>query len=337
MTWSHKSRNHKSKAAAATRAPRAPRAAAATPVLKSRPEPTAAAASPATPAASPPDRRARALLLVLVAVGSVQFGAALARTLFDDAGAAGTVFLRSAFAAIVLAALWRPSLRGRDRVEWRLAIAFGLSLAVMNLCFYEAVDRIPLGLAVTFEFVGPLGIAIAGSRGRLDLLWVAFAAAGILLIASPGSTGLNATGVMFALLAGAAWAAYIPLSARTGRAFPGGAGLTIAMCISALLLLPVGVADAGGDLLGGEVLLVGAAVAMLSSAIPYSAEFEALRLIPEHVFGVLLSLEPAVAALAGYLVLDQSIGARDLVGVALVMTATAGAVAGSRAPAPLPA
>ena len=269
-----------------------------------------------------------------IAIGSVQFGAALAATLFDDVGAGGTVFLRVAFAAAVLALLWRPSLRGHTRADWRLAVAFGLSLAIMNLSFYASIDRIPLGLAVTFEFVGPLGVALAGSRRRLDLLWVAFAAGGIVLIATPGAGGLDGLGVLYALVAGGAWAAYILLSARTGRAFPGGSGLTIAMCVAAAVLVPVGIADGGTGLLDGEVLLVGAAVAMLSSAIPYSAEFEALRLIPEHVFGVLLSVEPAVAALAGYLVLDQSLGGSELGGIGLVVVATAGAVAGTRAPPP---
>jgi inner membrane transporter RhtA len=276
----------------------------------------------------------RALFLVALAVGSVQFGAALARTLFDDIGPAGTVLVRIAIAAVVLMLLWRPAVRGHSRDQWRLVVAFGVSLAVMNLCFYEALDRIPLGLAVTFEFVGPLGVALAGSRRALDLAWVALAGGGILLIASPGTSDLDGLGVLYALLAGAAWAAYILLSARTGRAFPGGSGLALAMCVGAVLLVPAGIADAGDELLDVEVLLIGAAVAMLSSAIPYSAELEALRLMPEHVFGVLLSLEPAVAALAGYLVLDQELGARELVGIAFVMAATAGAVAGTRAPIP---
>jgi inner membrane transporter RhtA len=276
----------------------------------------------------------RALVFVAVAVGSVQFGAALARTLFDEAGPAGTVLVRVSVAAIVLALVWRPAFRGHARDEWRLVVAFGASLAVMNFFFYEALDRIPLGLAVTFEFVGPLGVAIAGSRRALDLLWVGFAAAGILLIASPGSSDLDALGVLFALIAGASWAAYILLSARTGRVFPGGTGLALAMCVAAALLVPVGVAEAGDALLDPDVLLIGAGVAILSSVIPYSAEFEALRLMPEHVFGVLLSLEPAVAALAGYFVLDQDLGARELAGIACVMAATAGAVAGTRAPVP---
>src|SRR5215211_4390971 len=246
----------------------------------------------------------RALLLVFAAVGSVQFGAALARTLFDDAGPAGTVFLRVVFAAIALAVLWRPPVRGHSRDDWRLIVGFGLSLAAMNLCFYEAIDRIPLGLAVTFEFVGPLGVAVAGSRRPIDLFWVACAAAGILLISAPGTSGLDPLGIVFA------------------------------MCVAAVLLIPFGIPVGGDALLDPTVIALGAAVAMLSSAIPYSAEFEALRLLPEHVFGVLLSLEPAVASLAGFLVLDQDLGARQLAGIALGTVAVAGAVASTRAPAP---
>jgi inner membrane transporter RhtA len=276
----------------------------------------------------------RALLLVFTGVTSTQLGAALARTLFDDAGPAGTVFLRVSFAAIMLALLWRPDLHGHTREDWRLVAAFGLALAAMNLCFYEAIDRIPLGLAVTFEFIGPLGVAVAGSRRAVDLFWVACAAGGILLISAPGSSDLDAVGILFALIAGGCWAAYILLSARTGRAFPGGSGLALAMCIAAVLLVPVGIPAAGDALLDGELLLLGAGVALLSSAIPYSAELEALRLLPEHIFGVLLSIEPAVAALAGWLVLDQALGARELGGVALVTAAVAGAVAGTRGPAP---
>ena len=276
----------------------------------------------------------RALLLVFVAVTSVQFGAALARTIFDDAGAAGTVFLRALFAGIVLMLLWRPSLRGHSREDWRLLIAFGVSLAAMNFFFYESIARIPLGLAVTFEFVGPLGVAIAGSRRPRDFLWIVLAAGGILLIAAPGTSDLDGLGILYALIAGGWWAAYILLSARTGRAFPRGSGLAMAMAIAAILLAPVGIGSAGSSLLDAEVLLVAFGVAMLSSAIPYSAEFEALRLMPESVFGVLLSLEPAVATLAGFLVLDQSLGARELIGIACVTAAVAGAVAGTRAPPP---
>jgi inner membrane transporter RhtA len=264
--------------------------------------------------------------LVLLAVGSVQFGAALAKTLFDEAGAGGTVFLRVLLAAVVLAAIWRPRLSGRRAADLWLVAAFGLTLAGMNLAFYAALDRIPLGVAVTFEFVGPLGVAVAGSRRRLDLLWVVLAAVGILLLADFGDFGgLDSAGVALALLAGAFWAAYILLSARTGKAFPGGSGLALAMIVASALLAPVGIADAGGALLDPLVLALGLAVAMLSSAIPYSLELEALRRLPAGVFGVLMSLEPAVAALAGYVVLGETLGVREVAAIGFVVVASAGA------------
>jgi inner membrane transporter RhtA len=263
--------------------------------------------------------------LVLAAISSVQFGAALAKTLFDEIGAGGTVFLRVVFAAVILAAVWRPHVADARRGELWLAAAFGLVLGGMNLAFYSALDRIPLGVATTFEFVGPLGVAVAASRRPLDLLWVALAAAGILLLSDFGDDGLDGLGVGLALLAGGFWAAYILLSARVGRAFPGGSGLALAMIVASVLLLPVGVADAGGDLLLPGVLATAAGVAILSSAIPYSLELEALRRMPAGVFGVLMSLEPAVAALAGFVVLGEDLAARELVAILLVVAASAGA------------
>jgi len=272
-------------------------------------------------------------VLVVAAVSSVQFGAALAKSLFDEVGPGGTVFLRVLFAAVVLVAVWRPAVGGRSRLDWRLIAAFGLSLAAMNLAFYEALERIPLGIAVTFEFVGPLGVAVASSRRAQDLLWVALAAGGILLLSDFGDFGsLEVAGVALALLAGCFWAAYILLSARTGRAFPGGAGLALAMVAASVLLLPVGIADAGGALLEPGVLGMGAGVAMLSSAIPYSLELEALRKLPEGVFGVLMSLDPAVAALAGYVVLGEILGAGELAAIGLVVVASAGAARSAPAP-----
>jgi inner membrane transporter RhtA len=256
----------------------------------------------------------------------VQFGAALAKTLFDDLGPGGTAFLRVAFAAVMLVALWRPQLRDRPPRELLLAAGFGLSLAGMNLSFYEALDRIPLGVAVTFEFVGPLGVAVAASRRPLDVLWAALAAAGILLLSDFGDfSGLDSAGVGLALLAGAFWAAYILLSARTGRVFPGGTGLALAMIVASVVLVPVGVADGGDALLQPHLLALGAAVALLSSAIPYSFELEALRGLSEGVFGVLMSIEPAMATLAGFVVLGQDLGARDLFAIVLVVAASAGA------------
>jgi inner membrane transporter RhtA len=209
-----------------------------------------------------------AMVLVLGAISSVQFGAALAKTLFDEIGAGGTVFVRVLFAALVLALIWRPRVAGLGRREGLLAVLFGLTLAGMNLAFYSALDRIPLGITVTLEFVGPLGVAVAGSRGALDLLWVGLAAAGILLLSDFGTTDLDGLGVALALFAGCLWAAYILLSARVGQVFPGGSGLALAMVVAAVLLCPVGVADAGADLFVPWILAAGAAVAILSSVIP---------------------------------------------------------------------
>jgi inner membrane transporter RhtA len=265
-------------------------------------------------------------LLVLAAVTSVQFGAALAKTLFDELGASGTVFVRTLFAALVLALIWRPRVAGHDRREIALAVVFGLVLAGMNLCFYGALDRIPLGIAVTLEFVGPLGVAVFGSRRPLDLLWVGLAAAGILLLSNPGGAGgLDGLGVALALTAGALWAAYILLSARVGRVFPGGAGLALAMLVATVPLAPVGIAAGGADLLVPWILLAGAAVGVLSSAIPYALELEALRRLPVGVFGVLMSLEPAVGALAGFVVLGEELATREVAAILLVVAASAGA------------
>jgi inner membrane transporter RhtA len=261
---------------------------------------------------------ARGVALVVAAVTSLQFGAGFAVTLFDELGPGGAVFLRQAFAAVVLLALWRP----RFRRNLPLAAAFGIALGLMNLCIYEAMDRIPLGVAVTIEFWGPLAVAVALSRRPLDLLWVVLAGSGILLLADPGGGSLDAAGVAFALAAGGLWALYILLSARVGAVFPGGSGLAIAMVFAALVTLPVGVS---GELLRPELLAAGAAVALASSVIPYSLELEALRRLPANVFGVLMSLEPAVAALAGLVILGQALGAVEWVAIALVVVASAGA------------
>jgi inner membrane transporter RhtA len=271
-------------------------------------------------------------LLVLGAAMSVQFGAAFAKTLFDEVGPGGAVFLRVLFAAVLLAAMWRPALRGRSGADWRLLVAFGLALVAMNLSFYEALARIPLGIAVTIEFVGPLGVAVVGSRRPLDLVWVALAAAGILLLSDFGSGELDTLGVALALLAGCFWAAYIVLAARVGRAHPGGHGLALAMAAGALMLAPVGVADGGGDLLAPGVLAVALAAAIMSSAIPYSLEMEALRRMPQGVFGVLMSLDPAMAVLAGFIVLGEDLAVRELIAIVLVVAASAGAARGASVP-----
>ncbi len=264
------------------------------------------------------------VFLVLAAIASVQFGAALAATLFSEVGPGGAVFLRVAIAAALLAALWRPSVRGRARADLALAAAFGVVLGAMNLLFYLAIDRLALGIAVVFEFVGPLGVAVATSRRRLDLVWVAIAGAGIALLSAGDLGRLDGLGVVFALGAGGCWAAYILLASRLGDAFPGGHGLALALVVAAVLLVPVGLVSGGAELLDPSVLGIGAAVALLSTAIPYSLELEALRRMRTAVFGVLMSLEPAVAAMAGLAVLDQRLAATELAAVALVVAASAG-------------
>jgi inner membrane transporter RhtA len=268
-------------------------------------------------------------VLVVGAVASVQFGAAFAKSIFDEVGPGGAVFLRMMFAATVLMLIWRPRLSGHGRRDVVLILLFGASLAGMNATFYAALDRIPLGIAVTFEFVGPLGVALFGSRRRLDLVWVALAAAGILLLSDFGTTDLDGLGVALALIAGAFWAAYILLSARVGQAFPGGGGLALAMLVAVVPLAPLGIADGGADLLVVWVLAVGFAVAMLSSAIPYTLELEALRRLPAGVFGVLMSLEPAMAATAGFIALGEDLAAREVVAILLVVAASAGAARGA--------
>ena len=268
-------------------------------------------------------RRPAAVGMVLAAAGSLQVGAAFAITLFDELGPGGAAFLRLAFAAVVLCAIWRPSLDG----DLRLAAAFGVALGLMNWSIYESIARIPLGVAVTIEFAGPLAVAVLGSRRPLDGVWVVLAAAGIVLLADPSGGSIDGLGVLFALTAAACWMAYIHLSQRTGRAYAGGHGLALAMVVGALVVAPAGLVQ-GGDALARPGLL-GAAlvVALASSVLPYSLELEALRRLPAPVFGVLMSLEPAVAALAGFVVLGQDLGAREVGAIAMVVVASAGAAA----------
>jgi len=266
-------------------------------------------------------KRSAAVGLVLAAAVSPQLGAALAVTLFDELGPAGTAFLRLVFAAIVLCAIWRPRLSG----DLRLAGAFGVALGLMNLSFYEAIDRIPLGVAVTIEFAGPLLVAVIGWRRPLDVVWVALAAVGIVLLVDPGGGSVNAAGVGFALTAGACWMSYVYLSKRTGAAFSGGSGLALAMAVGALIVLPAGVIPAAGALAEPHVLGSALVVALASSVLPYSLELVALRRLPEAVFGVLMSLDPAVAALVGLVVLGQKLGARELLAIATVVIASVGA------------
>jgi inner membrane transporter RhtA len=261
--------------------------------------------------------------LVLGGILSVQVGAAVAKELFSVAGAAGTVALRLALSAVVLLLIWRPSVR----VGWRalpVVLCYGAVLGAMNLLFYEALVRIPLGVAVTIEFLGPLAVAMLGSRRWMDALWAVLAGAGVLLLTKVAGE-ISAAGVAFALGAGACWAAYILLGAKLGERTSGGSGLAVAMTVSALLIVPIGVAEAGATLLEPRVLVAGMAIAVLSSVIPYSLELEALRKIPPSVFGVLMSLEPAVAALVGLALLGEYLQPVQWLAVCCVVAASMGA------------
>jgi inner membrane transporter RhtA len=257
-------------------------------------------------------------------VTSIQFGAALAATLFDDLGPAGTSVLRLGFAAIILMALFRPRIRDRAPQALRLVALFGVTLGAMNLFFYEALDRVPLGVAVTIEFAGPLGVAVATSRRRLDLFWAALAAIGIVLLSDPFGAAIDTVGLLLISAAALCWAAYILIAQRATAVFQGSQGLALAMVVAALVPLVPGIAEAGTTLLEPQWLALGACVALASSVIPYSLETEALRRLPANVFGVLMSLEPAVAALAGFLVLGQSLAARQIVAIGFVVAASAG-------------
>ncbi len=275
-------------------------------------------------------------LLVLVSIGSVQFGAAWATTIFHRVGPSGACLLRLASASVVLLVLTRPRWRLLSRRQWLTSGALGLVLAGMNLTFYHAISHIPLGTAVTIEFIGPLLVALAGSRRVLDLLWAVLATVGIVALCHGITQGGDATGLIFAAIAGLLWACYILLQAQLGRAFSDSSGLAMAMTVAALAVLPLGVGAGSVKLLVPVTLGIGVAVGMLSSAIPYSLELRALRRLSTTTFGVLMSLEPAVAALSGAIVLGQSISVRDALGIALVSVASLGSSLMSRAaPEPL--
>ncbi|HVX53138.1 EamA family transporter [Nocardioides sp.] len=265
-----------------------------------------------------------AVLLVLTGIVSVQFGAGVAKSLFDDADPTTIAWLRLCVSALVMLAWTRPRLRGRSRRDWQLAIGFGAALGLMNWSIYQSFARIPLGMAVMVEFAGPLTLAVVGSRRARDLLWVLLAGIGVLLLGlEPGS--LTLAGVGFALLAGAAWAAYILLSRGTGARWPGLDGLAIASTVAALLLTPLTLGRYGDQLGQPRVLALGAVVGVLSSVIPYSCELVALRTLRPAVFGILMSLEPGVAALAGLAVLGETLGVLQWVALLCVVAASVGA------------
>ncbi|WP_240917046.1 EamA family transporter [Nocardioides sp. HDW12B] len=296
---------------------------------------TAADTSGRTARRRTPNRRSfgsRPVWLVLAGIASVQLGAAFSKQLFTLLEPTAVVWLRLVASSIILLAIARPRLRGRSRVDWRTVLLFGLVLGTMNWAIYQSFARMPLGLAVTIEFLGPLTVALVGSRKKLDLAWVGLAALGVALLGFGGG-GVTVGGVVFALLAGAAWGLYIPLSAAVGRGWDGLSGLAVASLVGTVALAPFAIAIGGADLLGTRVLVVGALVGLLSSVIPYSFEMAALRTMPPRVFGILMSLEPAAAAMAGLLVLSEQLGVREWVAVVCVVVASAGVTRSATPPA----
>ena len=262
--------------------------------------------------------------LILIAVITTQFGSAFAKSLFPQVGPAGMVLLRVGLAAITLLLLWRPRWTAETQRHLPVLVGFGLALSVMNFSFYLAIERLPIGIAVALEFLGPLGLAVITSRQWIDMVWASLAGIGVVLLAPWGGFEVNPWGIVFALIAAGGWASYIVMSAKTGRALPGGQGLAWAMAIGALLLFPIGVTTTGMTLLNPTILGLGLGVALLASVIPYSFELEALRSLPVYVVGILLSLEPVVAATAGWLVLGEVLTIRAMIAIVLVAIAAAG-------------
>jgi inner membrane transporter RhtA len=265
---------------------------------------------------------------VLAGIVSVQGGAAIAKGLFPALGATGTAGMRIAFAALILLAVFRPALTRLNAAQWRLVVPYGVCLGLMNTVLYGALARIPLGLAVTIEFVGPLGVAVFASRRALDLLWVLMAGAGIALIApwhrGTEPTSVDPLGVLFALLAGSCWAAYIVIGARLSRRLAGGAAVTAGMFVATLTILPMALAGGGLAHLTPGLALGAAGVALLSSALPYALEMTALRALPTRIFSILMSLEPAVAALCGLAFLGERLAGAQWFAIALVIVASLG-------------
>jgi inner membrane transporter RhtA len=267
----------------------------------------------------------------VIGIVSVQVGAAVAKGLFDEISPTSMVWLRLVTSALVLAAIARPQLRGRSRHDWLAVLGFGVSLGVMNWAIYQSFARIPLGIAVTIEFVGPLTLAVLGSRRARDLVWVLLAGLGVTLLGFERSD-LDPVGVGFALLAGAAWAAYILMSASTGRRWPGLDGLAVASVVATALLAVPAALSGGTSLLEPRVLALGALVGLLSSVIPYSCELVALRSLRPAVFGILMSLEPAAAALAAIVVLRELLAPLQWLAIGCVVAASVGATRSGAAP-----
>ena len=269
-------------------------------------------------------------LLVLGAIASVQVGSAVATTLFDDLGAAGVTLLRLLLAALLLLVVLRPKVRRWTPQQWQAAALLGAAMAGMNLTFYLSLRTVPLGVAVTVEFVGPLLMALAQTRRRVDLLWALLAASGVVLLGVDTGSDIPLSGLALAFVAGLFWAGYILASARVGQVVPGLSGLAVALAVGAVLVLPVGASGASVVFERPSLLVAAAGVALLSSVVSYGLELIALRRMPTRVFGILMSLEPAAAALAGLVVLGQQLGAREVVALVLVSLASVGVTLGRR-------
>ena len=274
-------------------------------------------------------------LLVVVSIASVQTGSAVARTAFDELGAAGMVLLRLGLSSLLLLVLLRPGVRSWGRAQWRAVLLLGSAMAGMNLVFYLSIRTVPLGVAVTVEFLGPLLVALVQTRRAVDFAWALLAAAGVVLLGLDGGGSAPLGGLVLAFVAGLFWGCYILMSARVGSLLPGTGGLAVALAFAGCIALPFGASGAVSALGDPRLLLVGLAVAVLSSIVPYSFELAALRRIPTRVFGVLMSLEPAAAAVAGLVVLGQALGTRELAALTLVTLASVGVTLGSRTPRPV--
>lgn len=276
-----------------------------------------------------------AVLAVLLAITSFQGGAAIAKGIFPVLGAAATSSLRIVFSAIILVVVNRPNLRRVTTAQWKAVVLYGLTLGTMNTVFYMAIARIPLGLGVAIEFMGPLALALTGSKRTIDFVWVLLAATGIALIAPWSNNRLDLIGILLALLAGALWAAYILLGGHISKIMDGGKAVTIGMIFASLMVLPIAIGDGLLIHFRPVMILPGIALALLSSAIPFTLEMHAMRKIPAKTFSILMSLEPAVAAFSGLLFLHEYLSFYEWLAVALVIIASAGATLAAKKTAPI--
>lgn len=261
--------------------------------------------------------------LVVIAILSVQVGAAVAKQLFDAAGTSGVVFLRTLLGGLIFLSLGRPRLRGKSRKELGFVVLYGLNIAVMMLTFYAALNWLPLGVSVAIAFAGPLGLAVFTSRRVSDLLWALLAGAGVLMLSPFTNTELNPIGMVLALLSAVTWATYILLSKYVCHIFEGNDALTVGMLVAAVVALPFGIGGAVRVLADPSLILLTVVVALLSSAIPFGLEFQAIRQLPPRIYGLLVSLEPVVATLVGLVLLGEALGLREVVGILLVTVAAA--------------